>query len=97
MHSGFYNTLPKLPQVQPNQADVAWLIYDLQFDPTRQQYDLTLSDTVYTQFKSALDKITVPEPGPIDVFIEHLQNRLDEKLEDSNPPDAPALGDLLES
>ena len=97
LHSGFYKTLPKLPEVKPDKADVAWLIYDLQFDPTHQRYNLTLSDTIYTQFKAALDKITMPEPGRIEAFIEHLQDRLDEKLDDNNPPDAPTLTDLLES
>ena len=97
LHSGFYKTLPKLPEVKPDKADVAWLIYDLQLDPTHQRYNLTLSDTIYTQFKPALDKITMPEPGRIEAFIEHLQDRLDEELDDNNPPDAPTLTDLLES
>jgi len=56
---------------------------------------LTLSKTVYTQFKPALDKITISEPGSIDGFIEHLQSKLDEKLEDGTPPEAPTLNDLL--
>ncbi len=97
LHSGFYKTLPKLPEVQPDKADVAWLIYDLQLDPTRQRFNLTLSDTIYTQFKPALDKITMSEPGQIEAFIEHLQDRLDEKLDDNNPPDAPTLTDLVGS
>lgn len=97
LHSGFYKTLPQLPKVKPNQADIVWLIYDLQLDPTRRQYKLTLSDKVYTQFKPALDKITISEAGPVDTFIQHLQNKLDEKLEDNNSPDAPTLSDLLES
>jgi hypothetical protein len=56
-----------------------------------------LSETVYTLFKPALDKITTPEPGPVESFIDYLQNKLDEKLEDGNPPDAPILTDVLES
>jgi len=97
LHSGFYQTLPKLPEAKPDKADVAWLIYDLQPDSAHQRYYLTLSDTVYTQFKPALDKITMPEPGPLEAFMGHLQNKLDEKLEDNNPPDTPTLRDLLES
>jgi hypothetical protein len=56
-----------------------------------------LTETVYTSFKPALDKITMSEPGPMGVFIEHLQNRLDEKLEEPNPPDAPTLTDVWEA
>ncbi|MBI5829801.1 MAG: hypothetical protein HZB20_09760, partial [Chloroflexi bacterium] len=29
LHSGFYRTLPKLPEVKPDKADIAWPIYDL--------------------------------------------------------------------
>lgn len=97
MHSEFYKTLPQLPKAKREKADIAWLIYDLEFDSSRKRYDLKLSDTVYTEFKPALDRITVPEPGPVKVFIEHLQSRLDEKLEDGNPPDAPTLTDLFET
>lgn len=96
LHSGFYKTLPKLPETQRSKADVAWLIYDLTLDSAGHQYQLTLTGTVYTSFKPALDKITMPEPGPVAAFIEHLQSRLDEKLEDNNPPETPTLTDLLE-
>jgi hypothetical protein len=96
MHSGFYATLPNLPEVEPEKADVAWLIYDLKFNKKQNRYNLSLTKTVYTQFKPALDRITIAEPGPVDAFIGHLQERLDEKLDDGNPPDAPTLTDLLE-
>ena len=48
----------------------------------------------YTQFHPALDKIINPEAGQVDVFQNLLQAKLDEKLEDNNPPDAPSLTDL---
>jgi hypothetical protein len=95
LHSEFFKTLPKLTKTQSSKADIAWLIYDLVLNSGNHQYQLTLIDTVYTSFKPALDRITMPEPGPVAAFIEHLQNRLDEKLEDDNPPDAPTLTDLL--
>ena len=37
--------------------------------------------TIYTQFGSALEKITTPEAGPIEDFVGGLQAKLDEKLE----------------
>jgi hypothetical protein len=86
-----YNTLPTLPMVSPEKADVAWLIYDLAYDPSSDRFRLTLKETVYTQFKPVLDKITLAEPGPMKDFIEQLQDKLEEKL-DSNPPDAPPAG-----
>lgn len=59
------------------------------------RYQLARYKTVYTQFASALDKITKSEPGPIGDFIDHLQEKLDEKLDNGNAPDAPTLGDIL--
>jgi hypothetical protein len=97
LHSGFFETLPSLTEVSPDNADMAWLVYDLILDSAQQRYHLTLSKTIYTLFKPALDKITTPEPGPIETFMGHLQNKLDEKLENGNPPDAPTLTDILSS
>ncbi|MFN8444319.1 MAG: NotI family restriction endonuclease [Caldilineaceae bacterium] len=97
LHSSFYETLPDLPRVPYQQADIAWLIYDLQHDHERQQYKLALKETVYTAFKPALDKITLAEPGELQLFVDHLQSKLDEKLDEGNPPDAPPLNELLTS
>ncbi|MGH9596627.1 MAG: hypothetical protein ACRD3K_07505 [Edaphobacter sp.] len=53
--------------------------------------------TVYTEFKAALDRITVSEPGSIGDFVAALQIKLDAKLEGAilaqladAPPDTPA-------
>ncbi|MBW4492898.1 MAG: hypothetical protein KME26_07385 [Oscillatoria princeps RMCB-10] len=93
LHKGFYSTLPPLPEVEKQEADMAWLIYDLTRDSERNLYQLTLSRTVYTLFQPALERITAPEAGSIDDFIDHLQEKLDERLD--NPPDAPTLLDIL--
>ncbi|MGK7905211.1 MAG: NotI family restriction endonuclease [Hormoscilla sp.] len=93
LHKGFYNTLPPLPEVEPTEADVAWLIYDLKHDLARNCYQLTEFRKVYTLFEPALDRITTPEAGSLEYFCDLLQEKLDEKLE--NPPDAPTLTDLL--
>jgi len=37
LQSGFYYTLPPLPEVDPQKADVAWLVYDLQLDDAHQR------------------------------------------------------------
>lgn len=96
LHHNFYDTLPALDEVDPDQADIAWLIYDLVPLEGQNTLQLELTRTVYTMFKSALDKITVSEPGSIDDFMGILQGKLDEKLEDNgHPPDAPTLANLL--
>ena len=96
LHRGFYDTLPDLIEVTSEEADMVWLVYDLAMDPTQNQYQLTLHHAVHTLFRPALDQIVTPEPGPVDEFIDLLQEKLDAKLEnDENAPDAPTLADLL--
>jgi hypothetical protein len=94
-HSGLYKTLPCLPEVDPRKADVAWLVYDLNYDAGENRYKLILSQKAHTLFKPALDKITMPEPGSIEDFIELLQEKLEEKLESDHYPDTMTLTDLF--
>ena len=96
LHNSFYETLPALPEVEPESADIAWIIYTLEKDSSDECYRLQHSRTIHTCFKTALDQITTAEPGPVEDFIERLQEKLDDKLEeDDNLPDAPTLADLL--
>ncbi len=96
LHSGFYQTMPALPEVSEASANLAWFIYDLEYDDAQGVYQLVLTRTVYTQFKPALDTITTPAPGPVEDFVAYLQEKLDAHLEEQNPPDAPILTDVLE-
>jgi hypothetical protein len=83
-----------LSPVAASEADLAWLIYDLAYDSERNAFKLAKGETVYTKFEPTMLKITTSEPGPIEIFIEHLQAKLDEKL-DPNPPDVTVLTDDL--
>jgi len=91
----FFANLPVLPETDSNTADIAWLIYDLSFDQTKNRYDLTRHRTVYTAFAPALEMITTAEAGPVIDFVEQLQQKLDEKLENGYPPDTPTLADVI--
>lgn len=95
LHEGFFKTLPELPTVPKEKADVAWFIYSMRYDQKQKRYRLVLKDTVYTKFQDALNKISVSEPGDMSEFIELLQGKLDEKLENTIPPDAPILTDII--
>lgn len=95
LHNSFYETLPALPEVSRDEADIAWFIYDLNFLPEQNRYQLALQKTVYTQFRAALQKITTPVAGSVEKFIDELQTKLDEKLDNNYPPDAPALTDII--
>jgi hypothetical protein len=96
LHRAFFDTLPKLPEVSESDADIAWLIYELDFVEEQNRYQLMPYKTIYTQFGPALQKITTPEAGPIEEFVSELQTKLDEKLENDYPPDAPTLADIIE-
>ncbi|MBI2099410.1 hypothetical protein HYT45_03310 [Candidatus Uhrbacteria bacterium] len=96
LQKSFFDTLPKLPTVKKENAEIAWFLYDLILDKNTKQYHLTLVDTVYTKFEPALLCVTTPKPGNISDFVNLLQDKLDERLE-SNSPDAPTLKDIISS
>lgn len=86
LDAGFFATLPKLKEVSRQNADLAWLVYDLKLAKDKNRYTLKRSKIVYTQFESALDQITKSEPGDIKEFVAILQEKLDEKLQDGGTP-----------
>lgn len=90
----FFETLPPLPTVEKDVADIAWFLYDLIHDEGQNRFRLTLVETVYTLFEPALLRITTPDPGDISDFLSHLQDKLDEQLE-GGEPDAPSLADII--
>ncbi|NCC62533.1 MAG: hypothetical protein EOM12_16715 [Verrucomicrobiae bacterium] len=93
---GFFETLPTLSPVSKDQADVAWLVYQLQASDDQGRYKLVHSQTVYTQFTSALQRITNADPGSEDDFLKLLQRKLDEKqLGRKIPPNTSSLLDAF--
>jgi len=95
LNKGFFKTLPRLKHVKPSAADIAWFVYDLQHSRTQNCYTLVRHQTVYTKFNESLDRITRSEAGEVKNFIEHLQEKVDEKLEEPNPPDTKTIDELL--
>lgn len=89
LNRGFFETLPKLEEVAPEKADMAWLVYDLVKDKAKNVYALTRWKAIYTKFNESLEKITRSEPGNIADFVEVLQEKVDDKLENGTPPDNP--------
>lgn len=83
----FYDTLPPLPAVPKENADIAWFLYDLVFNENDKRYHLTLVDVVYTLFSDALNCVITPHPGEIEDFVELLQGKFDEKQ--VNSPEKP--------
>jgi hypothetical protein len=95
LNKGFFETLPELATADPNEAEIAWFIYDLRHDAADNRYVLDRHRTLYTRFTPALERITQPDPGNPNDFLAYLQEKLGEKLDDANPPDAPILNELL--
>lgn len=95
LHESFYNTLPKLPEVDKDDSNVAWFIYGLDYSASEQAYSLVKRKVIYTQLKEALQKISTPTPGSLEDFIKFLQKKLDEKLENDNPPETENLVNIF--
>ncbi|MDR0307365.1 MAG: hypothetical protein LBI42_11090 [Chitinispirillales bacterium] len=93
LDNSFFKTLPSLPEVKKEDADIAWFIYDLVHQSDRNVFELQKVETKYTKFKNALDKITTPSPGDVGNFVNILQDKLDEKL-DNYPPENHTLMDI---
>ncbi len=90
VQKSFFETLPSLPRVEQDQAEIAWHLYDLQRQDD--QFDLVLNNIFYTEYWSAINRISTPEPGRLEDFMEILQQKLDDKLE--NPPDTQTILDV---
>lgn len=80
----FFDTLPDLKEVEKERADIAWLVYDLAPSGHR-GFELQKNRIVYTKFTEALDTFSRPKVGKIEKFLDLLQSKVDEKLE--NPPE----------
>jgi len=88
LNKSFFATLPSLKKVPKSNADIAWIIYDLELITEKGQepgrYSLKKVDEVFTEFEPALLSITTPSPGKIEDFIKLLQEKFDEQIE--TPP-----------
>jgi len=86
LNKGFYETLPKLREVPKKEADIAWLVYDLRYQKANKKFRLAREKCVYSKLEEALAQITRSEAGDMDNFIDLLQNKVNEKLENNSHP-----------
>ncbi|MDA8173245.1 MAG: NotI family restriction endonuclease [Nitrospiraceae bacterium] len=96
LHEDFFKTLPELPEVSKEHADVAWCIYTLKEDTGKNRYILDKRKIVYTKFKPALDKISIAEPGDVTDFIKTLQKKLKQKVNNKTAYEAPSIKELFD-
>jgi hypothetical protein len=65
-------------------------LYDLEQQSDR--LNLVLSDTIYTKYWAAINRISTPETGKLEDFLEVLQQKLDNKLD--NSPNTQTISDI---
>ncbi len=81
LDSSFFNTLPDFKEVEKEEAEIAWLVYDLNKTENSQRYSLKKTTVVYTKFSDSMNAITRPKAGNLSQFMGLLQSKVDEKLE----------------
>lgn len=91
LDEGFFATLPALRETDAEHADVAWLVYNLELQQEKNRYLLTKQRAVYTLFSESLDQIARPDVGAPAEFVKRLQEKLNERLENENPPDTKTI------
>lgn len=81
LNKGFFNTLPKLPEVSKEKADIAWMIYDLK-PPAKdgEHYELFRERIVYTKHLDAPADFQFNECEPLEKFERNLVCELDEAV-----------------
>ena len=92
LQESFFATMPELPVVHVDAADMVWLLYDLVYIAEEDRYGLTLTRKVYTSFTEAMEIVSHPLHGEVEDFVQALQHKLDSSFGAS--PDAPILTDL---
>lgn len=95
IHKGFFETLPPMTYVDPKDAELAWLVYDLSYDSTARRLNLTRVQTAFCRLEDSIQEIISPEVGPVEEFIEVLQDKLHELLEEKNAPDLKSPHEIL--
>jgi hypothetical protein len=78
LNKGFFNTLPKLPVVPKEKADIAWMIYDLKQPTTAgAKTELSLDRIAYTKRPTAPANEDLRAGEPLERFERRLVCELD--------------------
>lgn len=67
------------------------MIYNPRYDEKQRRYVLERDRMVYTRFQRSLDQITQSEAGEEARFMDYLQAKLTEKLENGTAPDTSTI------
>ena len=90
VHREFFEQLPHLEEVDEEEAEMAWMIYDFNYNQQIDRYELRRSDIKYTRFEDALATITTPTIGEMGDFVAYLEGRIKDKKLSGVPSASPA-------
>lgn len=76
LDQSFFNTLPKLPEVPQPEAEMVWLIYNLELEKSKKTLQLNQVARIYTKFQDALNAIIQPPASDLNKFIAMLRAKL---------------------
>ena len=77
LNQSFFETLPPLPQVSKEEAEIAWLIYDVEPALTGAQF--TRRNVIYTKAMRETAPIKA-HPGTVEGFTKYLEALLEETV-----------------
>ncbi len=79
INKSYFDTLPDLILVKKEEADIAWLIYDLELvvDGEKEKYQLQKSEVVYTKYQQTLAALTASYPDNLEHFLKLLPELAD--------------------
>ncbi len=79
INKSYFDTLPNLIPVKKEDAEIAWLIYDLEpvVDGDKECYELKKSEVVYTKFQQTLAALTASYPDNMEHFLKLLPELAD--------------------
>jgi hypothetical protein len=74
INKSMFETLPPLTRVKKDEADIAWLLYELEAvnDGEKEAYQLKKSEVVYTAFQPTLLALTAIAPGNVNDFMKFI-------------------------
>lgn len=76
----FFNTLPNLPITSEKNADICWLIYQLNENKKSGRFQLDLDKKAYGGFDDTMKQLGTPEIGSEDEFVATLEKKLGAEL-----------------
>ena len=79
LNKSFFDTLPRLTQVSKEEADIAWIIYDLK-PPTNTnvRYELFRERTVYTKRQDAPPEMDLAGGETVEDFLYRIETELED-------------------